>query len=249
MAIKLLDVSGEKLLEHEQHAETQDFVLIDHPVFFARNVAEMLPLMRDFRRLMTGGPLERTRTLLKALFSLRQPFRILRKAGAKRPHSPLDIQYWSTTPYLLGEAAIKFSLRPRLDRLPVRPNTSPDKLRLAMVEQLRDQEVTFDFLIQERTDAISMPIEDPTVEWDELRSPFRKVATLKIPPQNFDTPTWISFGENLSFTPWHALPEHRPLGGINRARKRLYTTMSAHRHEWNGTPDREPTLAEVRAML
>ena len=87
MAIKLLDVPGEKILEQERHAETQDFILIDHPVFFARNVAEMLPLMRDFRRLMTGGPIEKSRTLLKILSSPRRPFRILRKAGAKRPMS------------------------------------------------------------------------------------------------------------------------------------------------------------------
>jgi hypothetical protein len=39
------------------------------------------------------------------------------------------------------------------------------------------------------------------------------------------------------------------LGGINRARKQLYATMSAHRHQWNATPQREPTLAKVRALL
>ncbi|MEK1942330.1 MAG: hypothetical protein AAAB16_18325, partial [Pseudomonas sp.] len=36
-----------------------------------------------------------------------------------------------------------------------------------------------------------------------------------------------------SFNPWHALPEHRPLGGINRLRKAVYEAVSAYRHERN----------------
>jgi hypothetical protein len=49
-----------------------------------------------------------------------------------------------------------------------------------------------------------------------------------------------ALGENLSFTPWHALPEHRPLGGINRARKVIYDLISTFRHRENDQPRREP---------
>jgi len=45
MAIKLLNVPGEKLLEDEKDATTQDFVLFDNPVFFIRNVADYVPFM------------------------------------------------------------------------------------------------------------------------------------------------------------------------------------------------------------
>ena len=85
-----------------------------------------------------------------------------------------------------------------------------------------------------------MPIEDPGVEWSETLSPFRKVATIKIIQQEFDTPAQNEFGEHLSFTPWHALPEHRPLGGVNRARKVVYEAISKFRHELNQVPKREP---------
>jgi hypothetical protein len=83
-----------------------------------------------------------------------------------------------------------------------------------------------------------MPVEDPTVEWT---GPWQKVATIQIPAQNFDTPDQQAFGENLSFTPWHSLPAHRPLGGINRARKEIYRAISKQRHDLNGAPRREPT--------
>jgi hypothetical protein len=52
------------------------------------------------------------------------------------------------------------------------------------------------------------------------------------------------FCENLSYTPWHALPEHEPLGSINRARRAIYTAISKARHEINGARRAEPTPAD-----
>ena len=40
MAIKLMGVSGDKLLPGEEHAETHDFLLLDSPVFFIKNAIE-----------------------------------------------------------------------------------------------------------------------------------------------------------------------------------------------------------------
>jgi hypothetical protein len=51
----------------------------------------------------------------------------------------------------------------------------------------------------------------------------------------------LALGEQLSSTPWHALPEHRPLGSINRARRVVYDAVSKYRHEQNNEPRREPT--------
>jgi hypothetical protein len=82
------------------------------------------------------------------------------------------------------------------------------------------------------------PIEDPTVRWSEALSPFTKVATMIIPAQRLDLPGHAEFEENLSFTPWHALPAHRPLGGLNRARRAVYEAISRLRHERNGAAGR-----------
>ena len=109
-----------------------------------------------------------------------------------------------------------------------------------MVNQLKDGEAIFDFTVQFQTDAEKMPIEDPGHEWQESLSPFRKVATIRILQQEFDSETQRNFGENLSFTPWHALPEHRPLGGVNRARKIVYQAISIFRHEYNHADRKEP---------
>jgi hypothetical protein len=100
--------------------------------------------------------------------------------------------------------------------------------------------VHFEFAVQLRADPTRMPIEDATVRWSERDAPFRKVATLEIPVQDFDTPERQHFAENLSFNPWRCLPEHRPLGGISRARRQVYRALSAYRHDRNAEPNPEP---------
>jgi len=242
MAIKLLDVEGAKVFATDPEAQTQDFVMIDSPVFFVKNNADYIPLMKDFSRLATGNILTKILTGVKGLVSPDYRFALLREIGSKRPDSPLAIQYWSTTPSKLDLGAMKFSARPALDGIPdPPPANSKDKLRLAMSAHLKEREARFDFLVQIQTDPLAMPVEDPTVPWDETASPYVKVATIRIPIQSFESDEQMQFGENLSFTPWHALAEHRPLGGINRARKKVYEAISARRHELNGVSHREPT--------
>ena len=65
-----------------------------------------------------------------------------------------------------------------------------------------------ELLVQPRT-SDDMSVEDSMTEWDPVQAPFIPVATIHIPKQAFDTPERRAFGENLSFTPWHSLPEHR----------------------------------------
>ena len=54
MAIKLLGVEGEKVLESEKEAPTQDFVLVDQPVFFIRDLADYVPFSEQVFRLRRG---------------------------------------------------------------------------------------------------------------------------------------------------------------------------------------------------
>ena len=60
-----------------------------------------------------------------------------------------------------------------------------------------------------------------------------------------DYPTFIVPTASLSFTPWHTLAEHRPLGGINRIRRSAYRASSAVRHQLNGVAEKEPISGTV----
>jgi hypothetical protein len=86
-----------------------------------------------------------------------------------------------------------------------------------------------------------MPVEDPLVRWDEVEAPFQPVAIIRIPRQDIGEDGREEIAENLSFTPWHSLPEHRPLGSNNRARLVIYEAISKFRHEMNEAPREEPT--------
>jgi hypothetical protein len=68
------------------------------------------------------------------------------------------------------------------------------------------------------------------VRWDERRAPFVKVATLLIPRQSFRNPARKAMAETLSFSPGTAKPAHAPLGGLNRARVKIYKALSQFRH-------------------
>jgi catalase len=237
MAIKLMGVPGEKLLEEERDEQTQDFIVISTPVFVTRDVKEFDELLKAIESSLPAQLwfyLTHGRVLLNVLKAL------------KKFANPLQIRYFSTTPYLWGNTAVKYSAIPQV----VVPDTIPkdagdDYLRTAMVRQLEKGDARFDFAVQLQTNARTMPIEDPGKEWSEAASPYRKVASIVIPRQSFDSERQRAFGENLSLTPWHSLPEHRPLGGVNRARKVVYAFISAFRHQRNDVPRREPTSWEI----
>jgi hypothetical protein len=154
--------------------------------------------------------------------------------------NPLESRYWSTTPYALGTRAVKYSARPCQAASPFDGSAPADFLRAALARFLGNGDACFDFMVQVQTDPKAMPIEDPTIEWKEQASAFVKVATITIPRQSFETAEQTAFCEHLSFTPWHSLEAHRPLGGINRARKAVYQAITKMRHARNGVPVVEP---------
>lgn len=232
MAIKLMGVLGEKLLPDEQQALTHDFLTISTDVFVTKDVAQFDGLIKA----ITGGFLG---MIWFFLIHPRVTWNLLK--SMKRFANPLQIRYFSTTPYLLGDRVVKYSVIPQVktaDRIPDKPGDN--YLREAMIRQLAQAGADFDFCVQLQTDPKTMPVEDPGKLWDEEKAPFHKVATIHIPAQTFATAERDNFGENLSYTPWHALPEHRPLGGVNRARREIYNLISAFRHQQNQQPRQEP---------
>jgi len=237
IGIKLMGVPGPKLMDDE--TQTQDFSGISSPAFTTPNVVENLTLQR---RLYDGIP----------LFYFFSPFDshildgIMQFLYAKRHPSPLELQYWSCVSYLFGEGrAIQYSVKPRVRgvaKVPRKP--SPDYLREAMANVLDSGECVFDFMVQFQTDPHRMPIEDASVVWPTRLSPYVPVATLRISTQKFDSASQLHFARNLSYNPWHSIPEHRPLGNQNRVRKLIYLETSKHRQEINRDRRIEPTGEE-----
>jgi hypothetical protein len=241
MSIKLMGVPGEKLLGDERH--TQDLLAVSPPTFVTPDTRANAQLQHWS---IQNAPIyyfinPKDSHILDSLMQL---------LWTKTQTSPLEDQYFSDVPYLLGEGqAMQYSFKTRLKtrtrvpRLPLRP---PDNyLRDAMVATLAERDVEFDVLLQVQTDPFLMPIENNGVLWPTKQSPRVPAAVLRIPKQTFDSPEQLAFARVLSYNPWHSIPEHRPLGNQSRARKRMYSELSRLRQSLNGAEHYEPTGDEV----
>lgn len=256
MAIKLFDVRGEKLLADE--TRTQDFLLVDATRFVAATPEQFLAFLQKspkFQAAMAAleatppddavARAQRLKELAAASEGITEEL-ARAKALRRRVVSPVSVAYHSQTAYRLGSLAVKYQARPRVldEHAPTDPELAgvdgENYLGRRLGEALLAGPVVFDFLVQRGDGSPEMPIDDPTVEWSEARSPFVKVATLTIVRQAFAFPEQQSFAESISFNPWHSLPAHEPLGAINRSRRDVYVDMARARRTANGMPPREP---------
>jgi hypothetical protein len=239
VAIKIMGVPGEKLLDSLKDGQTQDFIFLSSPTFLAPNLKEFRPELKaaTSKKLINLilyflNPLHRKVTV--------QTF----KSRIRCPH-PFILPYYSTIPFRFGDPdrAVKYHLRPHPSNHLEYTDTKNDNfLRANMVSTLASHDIYFDFCIQFQKDPVTMPIEDPTIPWN---SPYIKLATLRIPSQVFDTPEQNEYGDNIAFNSWHCLAEHFPLGGFNRARKQIYVALYKFRHDHNHVQAPEPVADEA----
>jgi hypothetical protein len=232
MAIKLMGVPGRKMLTSQAEAATHDFVLISAPNFPSRTPGQFDALVAAVLGSVWG----------KLRYFVTHPRVAWMLLTTMVKHANvLQIPYYSAVPYAFGALAAKYVAIPRVDTFDAMPsNRSANFLRDACAQQLSKGEWLFDFAVQFQRDEATMPIEDPSRAWSLELSPPHVVATLRILQQSSESEAIDAQNERLSFTPWHCLPEHRPLGAINRARRAIYETLSQFRHEANQVPWTEP---------
>jgi hypothetical protein len=265
MAIKLMGVEGEKVLTPEEDIEqgTQDFVMVNYHTFILSELDEYETFfqfqMEEKQFLFFFVPWYRPKAL-----KFRHGVRML---GQTVP-SPLVADYFSMSAYKFGRENMKFSAQPCDASLhpgiaakyspgllltgvwpafrrasPPMPDgwkDDPNYLREQLVQDLRADSACFHFMIQLQDASKRMPIEDPAVEWSQDDSPYRQVATIRIPPQEFNTLRQNEFCEQLQFSPFHAVKDMRPVGRMNRVRHFVYQQVSRRRHARNEVPIFEP---------
>ena len=252
IAIKVMDVPGVKILEGEQDEITQDFLMFASPIFFVKNIKDY----SEFIKALGKG--EALKDLLMRPRSLVQLATAQLKASVKR--NPLSLTYFSASPYRLGRrenpnrVPVKYSVTAcdpiKAKNEPQGNKSNPNFMHDALKQSLSSSDACFKFQVQLGDPALPRvyDVEDPSVLWPEKRSlmhlrnfsPYVTVAVLRIPRQDFDSGERKQFCENLSYTPWHSLPEHRPLGRTNRMRRKLYEAISSYRHSANGVTREEP---------
>lgn len=239
-SIKLLGVNGKKYINHELN--TQDFVLVSTNTMPLGTVKEFHDAI--YYNLKVSPIVY----LCKSIFN--GNIHKIRKIASEKKHhtSPLDIRYYSTTPYMLGQEVVKYCIIPTSEY----KSTLPYKLTNTyltdnMQKHLKENIASFDFMVQLKKH--NMPTEDASVEWSLERSPYIKVGEIIIDKQHFTTTARYDFAENLSFSPGNSLVEHKPVGGLNKARVEIYNELSNFRHSRNNKKTLEPTIEDFQQLI
>lgn len=175
MAIKLLGVEGEPLLP-AFGPMTQDFLMVNHPVFAFANVEDYLALSRvlledkdvpnrffverikrnpDHTADMNDPATRRAVRTFGIVSRIQSPALTASPPAYQRPPaSPADNQYFSGAPFLFGDGKVmKFSARPLAPHTDTPDLSSPDYLRKALYRRLNGagaKEIVFEFLLQIR---------------------------------------------------------------------------------------------------
>jgi hypothetical protein len=253
VAIKLIGVPGERVSGSENDA-TQDFVMVNGPVFGAKDAKHFLGSLK-----LVAATTDKGEALKKAFSAVaRGTEKLIEAFGSKsgtvialggHPETNLlGETYFTQAPMRYGRYVAKLSLVPvspelrALTNAPVDLHDKPNGLREAVIQHFAQLGGEWELRVQLCTDVASMPIEDASVEWSQDKSPYLSVARLHVPPQTaWSEARSEAIDDGMAFNPWHALAAHQPLGSIMRARKVAYDVMSKVRARQNHHPISEPT--------
>lgn len=253
-ALKIVGVNGARVPGSEQEV-TQDFLFVNGKAFGAATPDAFL---RNLKLLAVTT--DKAPGLKKVLsFVVRGLEKIVEGAGGQSPtlltlggYPEINIlgdEFYSQGPILYGDYIAKLALKPFSDNLraltrqPLKLSGHPDGIRQAVVEFFQTNSAVWDIQVQLCTNLETMPIEDAAATWPETESPYLSVARLHMPAQDAWRADRVELvDERMSFSAWHALAAHRPLGGIMRVRRAVYAAAARFRVDYN-----HRTLVEPRS--
>jgi hypothetical protein len=244
IALKILGARGERLSGGEQD-RAQDFpgraFGAPTPAEFAMNL-KLLAAKND-QAPRTKKALSVTLRMVESAIEVLGASTLISQVGRAPEAHALGETYISQTAFRYGNYIAKCSLAPVSpgltdrtgDRVTV--NDRPNVRRKVVGEVMIEHSGTWELCVQLCTDLEKIPIEDPTVIWDEASSPLVTVATLEVAPQ----PAWkhgTSEAQEgrLCFSPCRGPAPHRPLGAIHRARRTSYIFSADLRARVNACP-------------
>ena len=251
-ALKMLNVPGAKLGPEDVDARTQDFLLVNHPTIETGNIQQYHNGVLKLEK-VAGVP-EVARSVVsavgqgmhKALAAVGVGANLLPLGMDQPQRHILGETFHSMGALRYGSYVAKISAAPLSEN--VRALTGQEQKinadstwRDLLGAFFRTQGAEYELRAQLCTNLETMPVEDGSVEWPADQSPFQPIGRLVIAAQETYSPARRVFGDDvLSFSPFHCLPDHQPLGSINRVRRLAYSSSSRFRHEQNAQPRREP---------
>jgi hypothetical protein len=214
--------------------DVHDLLMTNFPVSHARDARQFV----DFA-VLAQGPRETFAERLAQRFGESEARRMLENVrhGARVPESLALERFWSRGAILWGAEPVRFELCPAHDASALAKKFDGENaLRDELTERLSKGDVVFRLALQRFVDEVRTPIEDAAVPWQEADSAPVHIATLTISRRLLDSGEARRQAQavaDMAFNPWNAPASFRPLGNLNRVRRRVYGE-SARR--WQGRP-------------
>ncbi len=268
LAVKILNVEGPKVANHQDET-TQDFVCINTDAFTAPGPKGFLEQLKTFdKNLDTPEGVKHAVSLAAratnaVLQAVHLPSATLEGIGASATHI-LGESFSTVAPLRYGAYVAKIRIAPGSENLRKltgkHVDLGADYNALAeLIKKFFRQETGVweaqaqlalapDNPAAEEGDK-DFPVEAADKKWPEEKSAWQTVARLAVAPQDsYSDARQLFVDERLSFSPWHALEAHRPLGGIMRSRLKAYEEASKYRAQRNDRERAEPkSVAEIPA--
>jgi choline dehydrogenase-like flavoprotein len=244
MALKIVGVSGQRPPYPGDEDNTQDLLFLSHDAFFAGDPRQF----HDFlvACMKGGGSCHPMRNPHVAWHMLTHPRGAYNLFAARDGYPSIaDIKWFSVTPYNLGEPKltdkdaepqiVKYGAFPCERQAHYgKPGDTPDYLKQRLQNVLdpdNGNRLCLYLQMQVRNDPESQPIENTLVAWDSRIAEWQRVAKIDVPPQLFSSTAQQESCEKLTFNPWRGLTAHLPIGGMNRAQRKVMQAMQDARRK------------------
>lgn len=256
LAVKVVGVEGDRLPGSENDT-TQDFVLVNGPAFGAPTVKKFLGNVKllakttdkaEGLKKVFSAALRGLETVVEAVGG---ESATLKSLGGRPETHILGETFYSQAPIRYGDYIAKVAVAPvapeltALTNAPLNVNGKPDGLRDAVRRFFQTKPGVWELRVQLCTDLDAMPVEDSSKPWPEDKSPYITVARIVAQPQDaWSDANITAVDDGMSFSPWHGITAHQPLGSVMRARKTAYEMSAGFRSERSGCPMHEPRVPE-----
>jgi hypothetical protein len=252
LGVKIIGVPGARVAGSEGDV-TQDFALVNGPAFNAPTAAKFLQTLKLLAATTDKAePAKKIASkIARASEAVVEAFGgesgALKSLGGHPETHILGETFYSQTPLLYGAYMAKIGVFPADEGLraltdaKLENSGEQNALRNLVHDYFKTRGGTWELRVQFCTNIETMPLEDASAVWPEDESPYVTVARITVPPQDsWNEAKILAIDAWLSFSPWHALAAHRPLGSVNRARKVAYQQSAQFRATHNHQPVSEP---------
>lgn len=256
LAIKVIGVDGDRLPGSEGEV-IQDFVLANGRAFAAPDPQGFLKSLKLLAA--TTDKAEWGKKAISAVFRVTEKAieavggesATLKSLGGYPNSHPLGERYFSQVPIRYGDHIAKIGVFPLSPNFKALSDTEiaiagrENALREEVAKELAQRGGQWEIRVQLCRDLSENPVEDGSVAWPETDNPYFTVAIIEVDAQTgWSDERARVLDDATSFSPWHGITAHQPLGAIMRARKPAYEDSSELRARLNGCPLHQPRTAE-----